>query len=325
MADTGAGVAPNAEATGEVATETDMVAVEEASDEDLHAFLNDAKSKGAFNREEEEGDDDEEAEAPARQTRQKSPEKKEDDSEGDEKEEEETPSESVTMTRAEYERLQGDLAKNEKLVKHKEQFIQSKLSELKGTKKQLLELKAQLESKLEDSFAESPAKGLKEHQQIQEIEQNIEALDNQESLMNHVTHTHEYVRQHVDLEKVQVDDVRDALKEKGATDEYIEAFVKNPYAHATGDALIHFFDAVQYRSVLKRLVPAFKKMAEENKSLKAKPHKLMQQISKSAESSPQITGKSGNANGRRGIADVDPTKLSDTDLKELAKELGLTA
>jgi len=285
----------------------EYVEIEEATDEDLTAYLDSVRDG-----EPEEDVPDEEVEED--EQKQEKGKKAEDD---------ESSEETVTLTRSQLEDLREQVLKREQQVKQQEQFIQRRNSELGDLRKQLKEAQTKIQQGLDERFMESPTQALQDAQKLKDIEQDLQAIDHEEAIVNHVVQTYNYVKEQVPLDEVKVEDVRTTLRESGADEAYIENFLKNPYAHASGDALVHFFNRTRAEGALRKLVPYTKQLLAELEKARAKPEKLLREVSRAASSSAQITGRSGNSSGKRATLDVDPSKLSDADLSELAKELGL--
>lgn len=301
--------------TDEPGTQTEEVEITKADDADLEAFLDRARS-GEF--------DEDASPEPQKAKAETEVDQPEEEAKAPPAEEEE----KVTLTRRDLEALQQRVAEQERSRQQQERFIKQRNSEVGELRKQLKTARSQLQGSLDDKFHESPGQALEDVEKIKEIDKGLQQLDHEEKLLTHVHTAFEVVSKNVDLEKVAVEDVASVLQDDGFTEAQIKGFFDNPYAAAHGETLIQLFKRAQEKSAskqwkdaLEKIVPFTRKLMKEVEAGRAKPEKLLTQVNNALRQGPPISAASGNGGSRRSIADVDVTKLSDSELKELQKQL----
>lgn len=307
--------------TGESVSE---VSVASLSDSDLDAgilALSRGDAEDDVEEEKEDGEEDQET-------------KKAQDKGSEDGEAAEEDNQPLNLTRSQLdklvsERVAEETARLSKRVKDGQDYIRERNKEIGTLRQQLQEYKGKLESALsDDNFFENPGQAARAAAKLEDLDKDIDALDREEQQINLAHQTYSYVAQHVDLNKVPVEDVRASLKAVGAEDSYIEEFIQNPYDKASGDGLIWFFRHVQAESALRKLVPLAQHM---HKLLKSKDvdeakkgERILSKIAEASRNAGQVTGSSGNSRGaRRGaqLSEVEVARLSEAELDEAIANL----
>lgn len=301
-------------------TEESYVAIEEAADADLDAYLERARS-GEFDVEDTDPTDPNSAvvDSPQEQV-ETSTEVKEPPKEGDEKE-----SDRVTLSRAELEAYQQRIVKLETERRQQEEFIQRRNTELGTARSQLEQYKTQLQAKLEE--ADSPQETHKILRDIDKVDEKLEEVQGQADLIQHVHTTHQTVSQAVDLQNVKINDVAEILAEDGIAPETVDRFLANPYLHADAGTLVQLFkraaDRAKFKEMsqaLAELVPITRRLLDERKDLKKKPEEFMRKVEKAMKAGPSLNGNAGNGTPRRSMNEIDVTTLSDAELDDIYNE-----
>jgi len=302
------GTSPSAETES---GETEHVEIEKADDEDLDSYLERFKA-GEF-------DEDGEPEAPRTEG-------------NDQPAEEAAPVEPkapeqddrVTLSRAELEAYQQKIVRQEAENRQKEQFIQRQKQQLGEARQEAKRYKSQLEGRLED--AGSQAEAFQILREMEKADGVIQEIDSREAGIDKVQQTFQAVSQAVDLTSIPIDDVKEVLRSDGLNENQINTFLQNPW-EADAAALVQLFkrssektEKKKYEKALQDLIPLTERLFEELKKQKGKPERLLSEVSKAIKSGPSLNASSGNSSPKRGISDIDVTKLSSKELDDLYKE-----
>lgn len=304
------GTSPSAETES---TETEHVEIEKADDEDLDSYLERFKA-GEFDEEADEeakprteGDSTQAEEAAP--VEQKAPEQ----------------DDRVTLSRAELEAYQQQIARQEAENRQKEQFIQRQKQQLGEARQETKRYKAQLEGRLED--ASSQAEAFQILREMEKADGVIQEIDSREAGIDKVQQTYQAVSQAVDLRSIPIDDVKEVLRADGLNENQINTFLQNPW-EADAAALVQLFkrsgektEKKKYERALQDLIPLTERLFEELKKQKAKPERLLSEVSKAMKNGPTLNASSGNSSPKRGISDIDPTKMSSEELDKLYGEI----
>lgn len=230
--------------------------------------------------------------------------------------------------------IQAILAENERHKKEgnqKELFIQHRGTELgqlrmqlAENRRQLAELKAQLSNGLEDRFSENPVQASNDRDKIKEIDQHIEALNNQEERASRIVEAQTFFLRHVDTEKVSVDDITEMLKADGIPEQYVQHFKANPWEFTTPEALVQmgkramdrkeFITADNDRRLLAKHVLY---LNGELEKAKRRPGQVVNQLQRSLNQAPGVTAAS-NASPKA-AGNVDPSRMSIAELDAALK------
>lgn len=301
------------EQTGTPQEPFDMAKIEEASDEDLDAALDEILKMDWDEESQDEPED--EAEEP------QSSEPAEDEQEA-EPAKDAAPKKEEQPADADYE---ARLEKYRKQIQDKEQFIQRQANEIGELRKEKLKLKQELENSLEDTFAESVKEGLKQSKQIEELGEEIKELDTTEALQMKRLNTEKIVSNHLPVGSVSMPELVEALKEDKVSAPWIEAFQQDPYGMADPITIIQLGKRAILTRYLKTAIERIKQYEQESKELKAKPDKVLSNIKKTLSASPSINGKSGGSKSGRSknlsLDDATIASLPDDQLDELLNEL----
>lgn len=298
---------------GVESSETEQVEIEKATDEDLESYLKDFKA-GKYDDTEEEPKAVPTTESSNQPAEEAAPQPKQSEEVDD----------RVTLSRAELEELQQRVQKQERENRQKEEFIQRQKQQLGEARQEAKRYRAQLEGKLED--ATSQAEAYQILRQIEKTDEAIEQIDGREAHIDTVRQTYETVSSAVDLNQVPIEDVVETLRGDGLNDQQINTFFQNPW-QADPSALVQLFRRSKDRTELKKhqkalqdLVPLTERLFEELKKAKGKPERLLSEVSKAMKAGPSISASSGNSSPKRGLADVDVTKMSSDELDQLYEE-----
>lgn len=231
----------------------------------------------------------------------------------------------VTLSRAELEQYQQQIAKQEAENRQKEQFIQRQKQQLGEARQEAKRYKAQLEGRLED--ASSQAEAFQILREMEKADGAIQEIDNREASIDKVQQTYQAVSQAVDLKAIPIDDVVETLRNDGLNDQQISLFLNNPW-EADPAALVQLFrrsgektERKKYQKALNDLIPITERLFEELKKAKGKPERLLSEVSKAMKNGPTLNASSGNSSPKRGISDIDPTKMSSEELDKLYGEI----
>lgn len=239
------------------------------------------------------------------------------------------PAESAKRTYT-PEEIQGIVAENGRLkqgVNQKELFIQHRSTELgqvrsklAETKRQLAEARARLSTGLEDRWRDEPVQAHKDQAQIQEIDNQITALDGQEERATKIVEAQTFFLRHVDTDKVSLDDVAEVLRADGIGEQYVAQFKANPFEWTTPEALVQFgkramdkkafVEADKDRRVLAKHVL---RLNDELAKAKARPGQVITQVQKHLNASPSVTAANGSSSPRKPV-DLDPTRMTTQEL-----------
>lgn len=306
----------SSEGADENTGQPEEVEITKATDEDLSQFMDRFKA-GEF--------DESATEEPVKEV---VAEKKVEGTKPGVSEETQEQEEKITLTRRDLEALQQKVEQQEKQRQQQEKFIAQRGTEIGDLKKQLRAAKTQLQSTLDDKFHESPGAALQDAERIKDLDRGLQQLDHEEKLLNHVHTAFDVVSKNVDLEQINVEDVAATLQADGFSEKQIADFFQNPYAAAQGETLIQLFKraderkkSMKFQDALAQIVPFTRKLIKENEEMRGKPAQLLSMVDKALRQGPPVTSANGTTSGKRGIADVDVTKLSDTELNELSKTL----
>lgn len=292
----------------EQSTSQKYVPVELATDAELDSFLENQSDAG-----EEDSDSPSEVQEPEADD---SDAEGSDEGEGEESESED--SEKVTLTKSELKALTKSAERseeNEKQVKHQKAFIASRNQEIGELRKSLKEAKERLGEGLDD-LPQSQA--IEQADKIKEINSELDGLDQEEALNNHVLRVHEAVSKHVDFKTFGPEDVADVLLNDGVDKSYIAQFLANPYPQFSSEGeAVQLYKRAAERRLMKKLVGFIKKIRSENVKLKSKPERIMNKVTKLLDAPSKLNGGSGTSTGRRKVSERDIELMDDAELDAL--------
>ena len=282
------------------------VAIEDASDEELSAFI---EGELGLELAESEAEAKEPKEASEPDAEQKSGAEKEPEAAP----EEETDSKEETQNfSAEYvEQLKQRLAQSE-------QWSKQRSTEIGQLRKEKRELQNQLKQALSDEHL-APQDVVDLKLQLREAEKEEQQLNAEEAALQSVTRNQAVVHNNVPPEDWNIDAMVRTLQADGISPEYIHSFAENPYASADGLTLIQLAKRAKAEDGLRALAVYTKKLMDENKALKDKPKQVLSNVEKNLKRPASLTSANGGSGSTRGLT-ADPSQipaLSDADLEAL--------
>jgi hypothetical protein len=287
------------EATQE-GTSPEYVDLNEASDADLAAFLENADKA------ESQPSVEQQPEEPQKQDEQKAEPLKDEP-----KVEPEQPKE--TVSKRDFEAVVKQLQGLELLTKRR-------TSEIAELRKQFREYVDQNSQGLDEKFLESPTQALKQVKEIEMAQQKIQELDAEEQALTNAHQAQVLLTHHLGGEQFDAQAVGEVLAADGMPNEFISHFLQNPYQAALPETLIQLAKRAsaerkvkQMEAALQQLVPYTQKLLEERKSL---PQNVLKNVQSALKQTPQVTASAGGT-GQIAQRNVDPAKMSDAELAEL--------
>lgn len=226
---------------------------------------------------------------------------------------------------AENERLRAKEQERELFIKHRGNELGTLRQQFEVERREKLALKAQLESGLEDRFAENPVQASNDRDRIKDLTKDLEAIDNKEERASRIVEAQTFFLRNVDINQVTLDDVADLLKhEDGIEDGYIAAFKSNPWEFTTPEALVQmgkramdrkkFVSADSDRRVLARHVLY---LNAELEKFKKRPQQVMAQVQRNLNRPPDVSARSSAS--PKAVREIDPTRMSIPELDAALK------
>lgn len=246
----------------------------------------------------------------------------------------EASSPAKTYTQEEIQAILATQERQRKQLDEKESFIQrqgNELGKIRGeysnARTQLLALKAQLSQGLEERFSENPLQASNDRDKIREIDQNIEALNNNEERAKRIVEAQTFFLRHVDTTKVTPDDIASLLKEvDGLDDMAVAQFKANPWEWAPPEALVQMGKRAQDRKDLleadaDRRLLAKHVLAQnaEIEKLKARPGQVISTLQRNLNRPAPVTAAS-TASPRQANS-LDPSRIPYMSDQELSSAL----
>lgn len=278
-------------------TNQEYVELHEASDEDISAFL-----EGADARESQPQVVQQQAE-PGEKTEQKAEEPKE------------APEDpNAQVSRKDYEALLKRLDGLELLNKRR-------TSDLAVVKQQLRTFLEQNQN-LDDQWLESPTQAYAKARQVEMAQQKLQEVEAQEQALTNEHQAQVLLAHHVG-EQLDIEAIGQSLASDGMPEEFVHAFLGNPYQAALPETLIQLAKRAsaekkvrELESALQQIVPYTQKLLEERKSA---PQNVLKNVSTALRQSPQVTASAGGTGQLGGNRAVDPALMSDQELQEFLK------
>lgn len=299
------------ETAGETASNAqEMVGIEDASMEDLDAFL--ANNTGDDEGETEEVDADE-------------PEDTSDESQETEPtgEPEADANSQETKGDARIKALEEQLAKlNQKASTEKQQretYIQRLKFQLGEERKAKIALRDSLRQGLREKFDEDPIEALQQQRKLEKVEESLEQIDQGEQQVDFAARNQEIFERYIDPSEVSLDDMADTLARDGIDPRLIEQFRSHPFLAADGQTLVHLARRAKAEKLAAFAVYQYQKLKEENEQLKKKPAQTLDKVSQALKTPPKMTGGAGTQS--RGFSDADISKMTNAELDSLYKSL----
>jgi hypothetical protein len=301
---------------GDGAKEVETVAIPEASDADLNAFL-----ESSFDGEEgaddgslvppeltgEEGDEpsleEESDNAPANTTAEPVAEKKEAEAHKEQPPAKSTEEQVVALRRQ---------------IEGLELLMQRRTSEI-GTLKQSIKAEIEpLKQKLEKDEHDSPYQAFRDAETLREKEKQLEALDAHEGLTRKVVENQKVVLQHLG-EELPVDEIAKCLVADNIPSELVGEFRKSPYSMTDSITLIQYAKRAKAENIARQLFDMAKKQEAEIKQLKAKPNAVLSKVNQALRSRPSVSAANGGGASADRASAVSVHDMSDSELEEFLK------
>ena len=273
-----------------------MVAIEDASDEDLESFL-----KG----------DHQPAETVAAPPAEPQPEVQA------QPEAAPTPAENTVPQRT-PQQVETELREQ---LRQKELFIQRQANALGETRKQLRAALAEREQTLDEAFLESPSKGLIQHQQVQELKEKLQTVDAQEEQLKQAFQAQQALARWIKPGEVTLEDTVRSLRDDGVPEDFISHYQQNPLTSLTPDGLVHLAKRAKAEGLLRKAIPIIQGLIAERDKLRAAPKQMLEKVSQAARQTPMMTAASGG--GSQTATNVNPTSMSDAEIEAILAQSGI--
>lgn len=286
------------EATQE-GTSQEFVDLHEASDADIEAFLNGPDVAEQAPVEEPQAD-------PEAKTEQKT----------DPKVEEPKNPELMQISKKDWEAIN-------KKVDGQELLLKRRTSDLAELRKQLREFISQNTQGLDEQWLESPTQAYAKARQVEMAQERLKEIDAEEEALTNVHQAQVLLDHHVGRDNLDVDAIAQSLADDGLPQEFVQAFVKNPYQAALPETLIQLAKRASaekkvraMEQALQQLVPYTKQLLEERKQV---PQNVLKNVSSALRQSPQVTAAAGGTGQVVGGQPVDFALMSDSQLEQFLK------
>jgi myosin heavy subunit len=293
---------------------TEQVPLDEASDADIDAFLENALSGETQEAEQQaqpsETQGDGENSGPAEQQTQTDGQAQSEDKPQD-------------YWQQKSQKLETELAERDKRLEQQERYIQQRGTEIGQLRQENKRLSQQLDEQIEDET--DPGQLVKLHREKEKLNEEDQKLEKEAQYMEQIHNAQKQVAQHLRPEEQNFGAMVAVLERDGIPPQKIQQFKTNPYAVASPDALIQLGKRAHAEQVLTQTIDLLKQVHAENKKLKEKPKQVAQNIQQALNRPPSINGAGGTAQQSGSISlpnDLD--ELGDAELEEAAKRLGLS-
>lgn len=283
-------------------TESEMVSITDATEEDLDAYLeeNEYKEDNSINISQEESVDpavvqtDEQAQQPTQ--------------------------EDIELQR---QKVAQQIERYRKQVEGQELLMKRQISKIGEMKRQLINFNSQLLASIGDKQIEDPRGAEIDRMQLNQNQHKIQALENQEIALARRAEFVKTVSRHIPPNEMpHIDALCDCLRADGLNNEALESFRANPET-MPASTFIQLQRRAKAENAFKQLLPAFVKVVGENKELKAKLSNGQKNIFSNVERVARQTPSVANAtpsNRDVNASSYDVTRLSDSQLEELLKK-----
>lgn len=212
-----------------------------------------------------------------------------------------------------------------KTVEQQELFLKRRSTEIGGLRTELRETKSKLAALVtEEKWGEDPRTAHRAQSQIDEIDKNLAALDQEEQQVQHEVVSKKIVAKHVKPEELDDDAVVEMLTEDGMNPDFLKEFKANPHSAVSPETLVHLYKRAHVEKVLKKLVPGLKRLLAENIELKkngankASGEKVLDRVQKELKRPAHMTASQGTTTSTTDDASAaDVTQIDDAALDEL--------
>lgn len=210
-------------------------------------------------------------------------------------------------------------------LEQQRQFVERKRSEIASLRQRLEEQSRQLQDKIPDLQVENPDAWLDAKGVLKDNLAEINALQRQDQILEQRYQTQVSIETHLKPEEFDVTAMAETLARDGVDAEYINAFRQDPLAILQGDTAIHLAKRAVAEKAVLGIYSAYRTMEKERDELKAKLEQrgpdMVKKFAQASNARQTITAQNGAAN-TSASPEIDPTKLSDAELKEFLKKAG---
>lgn len=276
-----------------------QVRLDQASDEDISAFLDNYPN--ALEQEENINE-----QAP--------------DSQGEAVNPVEEPKAPPKDTRQEEENLR---AKNEQLKQALEKqtlFAQRRSSEIGELRAQLRDINAKLSQGLNESFIEDPEAAIDRKLQIKSNEQAIKQLEAEDIAIQHKHRAFQTVAAYVQPQEFDVDAMADALIRDGLPAEQVQAIKRDPFSFADGPTLVQMAKRAHAEKALLQVVAYARQLEATNKELMSKPGQVLKGIETAARGRPMTAASGGSTANTKMSSMTDVSRMSDAEIDAFLRQ-----
>lgn len=227
-----------------------------------------------------------------------------------------------SISKAEHEAVLAELQAQQKMNKQKEDFIQDRNQKMGALRKQLKEREDVIQKLLDDGESLDTKTTVRAVKELDDVKAQLQDLDNQDQVFEHVTRSQEIVAKHVDFKDVSLDDLTTVLEEDGVGKDWINAFRSNMYAVTTPDFIVQLGKRASERKSFIMLAKAYKQLKDESEGLKKKASSKSSDFLKKIDSAARSGKMLGATSNGTKSADIDakrvnPAELTDAELERL--------
>lgn len=300
----------NQEQTTETTTaEPETVTLEEASMEDLDAYLANPEP---------ESETKEQPKQAQQEEVQASTEEEEVQADDDTEPEEQPP--RGMPTREEFD-------KNKRQLEGLELVVRRRTSEIGEIKKQLRDLIQQKKEGLEDRYVENPVKATDDLLDIKRAEARLQEVEQEEAHIGAHVETQRVVLKHVDFDQTPIDVIAEVFRDDGIPESTISAYMQNPWAIPATTTIQAAKRALEKRGrieaekYLRAALTEIKKLREQNSKLKTGSD-VVKGIEAAARKGLSMDARSGGAAETSSEVDTNKplSEMSDAELNLLLKK-----
>lgn len=292
------------------AEETQEVTLEDATDEELDKILSGEivleEPSEETSSDQKESNEEEPAEEAEKEEQKAAPKEEQTD--------------SVKLSRKEYEALLQGMQKQQSQIAQQELYIKQRSSEIGELRKELKQAIAVREQGLDEKFQESPREALQQEREIGEIKEQLNSLDSEEAALNHLHTAQKVVSKFIKPEEADMPAMIQCLEEDGIDPQIIRKFEANPYLAAQPETIIQLHKRAHVTKLLKKLVDYTQQVVKERDAAVAKaktgPGEMLSKVKENLKKSPDITGTAGRSGKPKAPSPQDMESWSDAELDE---------
>ena len=283
-----------------------FVSLEEASDADLDAFIQEDRSAETDTLE-------------SRPNEVNAPD--EEYAEGVEEYAEESPrGETKEEASTRIAQLEAQLAQTQKYVKQRG----NEIGELRKQARDLILEKEALARELENDNPREAAR----LDRVIEVEKVKEyKLQQEEERLSRVEQAYDIVPRYINADEMDVGAIRQELLDDNLPQDWIDnTFIPNMFELAPPETIVHLAKRAIYGKAIKYLVPALQerdaRIAQLEAQVRGKGENLLNGLKRAASTPPPLTTSSSVSDNSNRSPSIDPSKMSDAELDEFLKRNG---